>query len=529
MTPNPLHDTVHAARQTINRGVATRVAFSALAAAGALALVIGLAYAATGHRVPLWVYGAATLAALVGFAVGWSLRRVDHQAAAHRIDHTFDLADGVSAARSFEAGEKDGGFYSLQKTWAESAVSQVKVSALRRPAPRWLVAAAIALPVTAVLLGFRPPAPEIIAAQQLAADTLVLGEELNQGLKDEIEKHLDEAQDEEREALEDASLAELAEKLELSEERADLMRQYAAMEQQLAVRAQALQQERAEQLLNDAAAKMADSPSTSALAEALRQKQYDKAAEMLKKMQPDAKADLNTQQKQLEKLKAAAAQLGQAAKRFRAGSASGGSDGKASDMADAFATLSEQLDEDAQKLDNALKKAAGEKKAGQLSKSTQKKLSECQGQCDSTGNKLSKKLSELEGKRKARFRINLLRKTASECQGACAGQCANPFAKNGKGIGSGSADSTNDQFTPDTGNPDAITGIKGTGPSQTTVEEASSGTGVSGQRGRAATPEYSRQLESFVDRPDVPEAVKDGVKNYFENLHQTPDQETLAP
>ena len=529
MSPTPLHDIVDDARRVINRGVNARVACAALAGAGALALIVGLLYTATGHRVPLWVYAVATAAAAAGFGLGWCLRRVNHHTAAHRIDQAFGLADGVSAARAFEASEHEGGYYHLQKQWAQSAVSAVKVATLRPRTPRWLAAAAVALPVTAVLLGFRPPAPEVLAAEAAAAHTLAFGAELNQGLKDEIQKHLDEATQEEREALEPESLTELAEKLELSEERADLMRQYAAMEQNLAERSAALQQKRAEQMLDDAAAKMAAAPSTSALALALQQKQYEKAAELLKQMQPDAKASPETQRQQLEKLKAAASQLGQAAKRFRAGRGASGSSGRTDDLADQLATLSEQLDQDTQELDQALKKATAEKKSGPLSEATKKKLSQCQGQCNSTGNGLQKKLSQLGGQRKARFRINLLRKTVSQCQGSCAGQCPSPFAKNGIKPGSASVDSPNNQLTPEGGNPDAITGQKGRGPSQTTVEEAASGTGVSGRQASGASPaQYSRQLESFVDRPDVPEEVKEGVKNYFQSLHQTPDQALSA-
>ncbi|MEM6853033.1 MAG: hypothetical protein AAF593_01360 [Planctomycetota bacterium] len=530
MNTDPLHDTVRAATQTINRGVTLRVACAALAVGGALALAVGLVYAAVGHRVPLWVYLAATATAALGFAVGLVLRRVDHATAAHRLDETYQLADGVSAARAFESESRQGGFYQLQKDWAQTAVAPIQLAGLRPRTPRWLAVAAIALPVTAVLLGFRPPAPEVLAAQQAAADTLALGEELNQGLQDEIQKHLDEAEDEEREALDPAALTELAEKLELSEDRADLMRQYAAMEQALAVQSQALQQQRAQQLLNDAAAQMADSPSTSALAEALRQQQYDKAAELLKKMQPDTQTTPAEQRQQLEKLKAAAGQLSQAAKRMRAGSGSStGSQGNSGDLADELATLSEALDQDVRELDEALKQAASEKKVGEISEATKKKLSECQSQCSGTSERLQKSMCKLSDQNKARLRLDLLRQTASRCQGAVAGQCQSPFAKNGSGVGSSTAESTNDQFTPEDGNPDAITGIKGSGPSQTTVEEASSGTGVSGRRATAAPAEYARQLESFVDRPDIPESLKTGVKTYFENLHQAPAEETLAP
>jgi hypothetical protein len=50
------------------------------------------------------------------------------------------------------------------------------------------------------------------------------------------------------------------------------------------------------------------------------------------------------------------------------------------------------------------------------------------------------------------------------------------------------------------------------------VEDAQSGTGVSGRGVSVKNRDFARQVESFVQRDDVPEALKLGVRNYFENL-----------
>ncbi len=525
--PSPIDHAVHDACRHLNRGVVRHMTCWSALIGGGTAMALGLMYAVQGLRVPLWIYGVSALAAAIVFLVGCWRRWSNHQEAAGRLDERFRLADGVNAARTFGAERREGGFYALQKQWAERAVSKVQPEALRPRLSRRLAAAALVLPLLAVLLGFRPPSDAILEAERQAAATLQLGQELNHGIREEVKRHLDEAEELERELLDPESLKELAERLETSEQRADLMRQYAEMEQELAERSLALQQKRAERLMDEAASRLSENASSMALAEALRQKRYDDAAALLKKKQPDPKADAKTQRAQLEKLKAAASHLGQAAKSFKASAGSSGANPSARDLADEMATLSEQLDAAARDYDNALKKALDEaNKNDKLDDATKKKLSDCQGQCNASNRELQKKLQQLSAFRKASLRLNQMRRTLSQCQGACAGQCQSPFAQ--KKAGAGSVDSLNNQFTPEDGQLDAITGVKSAGPSQTTIEEASSGAGVSGRRGAAPAAEHARQLESFVDRPDVPESLKEGVKTYFESLPQTPE-ETLAP
>ena len=45
------------------------------------------------------------------------------------------------------------------------------------------------------------------------------------------------------------------------------------------------------------------------------------------------------------------------------------------------------------------------------------------------------------------------------------------------------------------------------------------------RKGTARQREFKHQFESFVQREDVPEAVRDGVKQYFEIIHEA-DTET---
>ena len=73
---------------------------------------------------------------------------------------------------------------------------------------------------------------------------------------------------------------------------------------------------------------------------------------------------------------------------------------------------------------------------------------------------------------------------------------------------------------------DQLKGLKGRGPSQTSVEAAADGFGVSVARDVDRDRTFQRQIESFVQREDVPDDVKTGVKRYFENIHETVDSPT---
>ena len=63
-------------------------------------------------------------------------------------------------------------------------------------------------------------------------------------------------------------------------------------------------------------------------------------------------------------------------------------------------------------------------------------------------------------------------------------------------------------------------GIKGQGPSDVTTEEANSGTGSTSGGVAKRKLQYRKQAEAYIQRQDVPSEVKQGVKHYFENIHQ---------
>ena len=69
-------------------------------------------------------------------------------------------------------------------------------------------------------------------------------------------------------------------------------------------------------------------------------------------------------------------------------------------------------------------------------------------------------------------------------------------------------------------NQEQLQGQKGSGPSDTMVEDTDSGTGISSRRAKAVKRSFAQQVEQFVQRDDVPEEMKLGVREYFERIHE---------
>jgi hypothetical protein len=92
-----------------------------------------------------------------------------------------------------------------------------------------------------------------------------------------------------------------------------------------------------------------------------------------------------------------------------------------------------------------------------------------------------------------------------------------------KGIGSDPDNSPNDSLNArgNTGELSFLKGQKGFGPSDSKTEEASTGTAESELSAQnVKTRSFKKQMESFVERDDIPNSMKRGVKKYFSIIHK---------
>ena len=339
------------------------------------------------------------------------------------------------------------------------------------------------------------------------------------------------------------------------------MRQYAELERKLNEAARRLDQRKNEQLLSKAGEELQKDAENRQLGRKLEEKKYKEAQKDLEKLKP-SKIDpkkLSQQKKDLAKLKSAAQRMAAAAKAAnRQGTASqkngqqknnksssnansasvsksssqnSGESGQSSnsngngDISDEMMALEKSMKEFEKSLSNCILE---EKKLGQCSNKSLSECKNCRNAVLADIDKLSKCLGQCNAKRMGQMKLLSMCKKMGQCQGyLCQSQMMSlsqcmGTQPGGKKAGVGSVESRRDGTDPlvDNGNTTQLKGIQGSGPSQSTVEAADEGSGVSTRPNANRKLEFSRQIESFVQREDVPEDVKRGVKEYFENIHQ---------
>lgn len=550
-------------------------------ALGALALVvIGLVYVVQGYALPLFWLGVIATATAFSGLVAWLTQRLNLDRAAHLADDHFSLKDTLASYLHFQQAGRHDGFYALQAKQTAAAIEPLDPKQIRYTVPYQGVLVAMGLLALAIPIGMRGPSDFIKQKTADEAAMLTTTAELKEQLKELIEELKIGTDDpNEKALLKPDELKKWVDELTATKDQTEALRQFARLERKLNDARAALQRKQDEQLLDKAAKELNQSEETKSLAKKLEQKKYDEAAEDLKKLDPTNKKaaetkPLSKQKRDLARLKATAQRMAAAAKAqqksnsSKAGTANKGDQGK-QESAKSAKNLQSKTGQASAGQNSSAKNPndqAGEPNEGEPSELAQAmeeldgavseleaKLEECEqceaqngkcdkdklGECENCKIAVGKKLSELDDqlkklsmRRKAEAKLKRLCQACSQSQsGICNRQSQSQAlvkAPNAGGTkaGWGSSDATRDQNDEvvDNGQTTQLTGQKGSGPSLTTIEAADDGSGVSNRKSSVANREFKRQYESFVQREDVPEQVKAGVKNYFEMIHENGDE-----
>ena len=549
----PVAGFIQSVRKRINLHRMMTVGWWAAAIGSATILIIAIAYVWPGYRVPLYWYGVVAGLAIVGGLIAWVTRRASVDHAAHYADEFYGLKDSVRSCSHFADAGLDGDFYQLQSEQTETLVNQSSLEKIRYQPPYRMATLAIIMAMIAIALGFKGPSEAVVRAEAEAAETVALTSALNEDFReliDELDSSLDDEQ--ERKLVDPDKLRKWVDELEETEDRKEAMRQYAKLERKIQKASDALQQKKEERLLDRAAEELKKDEQARELAELLEQKKYKKAADELEEMEPvDAEWDqkkLSDKRKDIAKLKAAARRMADAARnnagKRKSGNKNGdgnqananadGNQGKNSDAemgeGDAneenevgeLAEMLEDLDEAMEALDQQLEimELADWEEAEEQDLEWAEECEECENCVRGELDELAKKLARMAKKRAAAAKLASLRKKCAQCQGGLAQMRAK--GKSGKKAGVGTDETMREERDEkiDNGQFTKLKGLKGDGPSLTKVESAEDGTGVSGRNSTAKKRAFKRQFESFVEREDVPEDLKSGVKNYFTNIHE---------
>jgi len=514
------------------------------AAAGALVL-LGIAFVARGYAVPTVAIFATLMLSAIGGLLAYVFRQFTFDSSARFADRWYHLQDAISSYLHFSRRGRSDGFYKLQAEQTCERVESLDPREIKYDFPRRGAALAACLVAIAVPLGLRGPSEKVLHEQQLAAATA----EATASINEELAKKVDDIREEspageERELLKPNELREWVDELRETHDHMEALRQYAQLERKLNEARLSLQKKRDEQLLERAAREMENTRETQPLAEQLKQKKYDQAAEQMEKMTPmSEEKPFDKQRQELARLKAAAQHMAAAARSAKPSSAnaksSAGANSSSSDGASGASgeggEMSQAMDDLASSvadLDKSLSEA--QRQVEQKGECDANKKGECQAckECVSNNlSKLSKQLKQMAMRQRADARLCKLCQSCSQCQGNLSSMCQSPNA-GGKKAGAGTNSARRDERDElvDNGQTTPLQGTKGQGPSLTTVETAEDGSGVSTRKAVERERKFQRQFESFVAREDIPDEVKDGVKQYFEVIHQVapdlPRQET---
>jgi hypothetical protein len=513
-----------------------------VAVVATLLIVVGLCYVVRGYALPgAWI-GAILATVPLAAATLWAVRRLSVERTARFTDGFFQLHDAVTSYLHFASQGRRDGYYALQAQQTAERVAGLDSDAIRYQPPKRLSCLALGLLAVAIPISLCPPSDEVL--DRLAMEERVEEESaaIKEALLKEADKLAEETRDKEEEKLvEPNKLRRWVDELKTTKDRTEALRQYARLEHKLDEKRQSLQRKEDEQLLERAAAELAKGEETKSMAETLTKKEYDKAAEDLKNLKPNKSKSADQQRRDMARLKSVAQRMALAARPVK--SPARNAKPAAGKQSDASSSSGKQGESAAG--GNGAKKTPGKSGTSsdgglaetidELAEAVEEldKAEDCKEKCESCQkafcervDKLADQLKKLAICRRADCRLGKLCRRCGECQSNMC--CASPNAGGHKaGWGSNTARRNERDALVDNGQTTQLKGIKGSGPSITAVEAAESGSGVSNRGGAARQRAFKHQFESFVQREDVPETVRDGVKQYFQIIHEA-DSETSS-
>lgn len=511
-------------------------------------------WVAQGYAVPRVGYiAAAVLLPLLALAV-WLAGRVSPRKAARIADDHFDLKDAISSHLGFDAEHREGEFIALQAEATAVRVQALSPQSLPITWPRRVLTIASVLLMACFVMGFKKASPIVLERIALEEETTRKTDEINEELEKQIEELLKTASEDEKELLRPDEWRQWVKELRETKDQKAAMRQYAELERKLTEAAQKLSQRDTEQLLSKAAQEMQQVAELKPIAKSLEEQNYRNAAEQLRqmKLQADVRKP-DEAQKELAKLKSASQRMAAAARNFqqRTGKQGNQNQGKQSQSSQ---------NQNSQQNGNNQQQAQGQQGSqGQQSMDQQMTALEQavqnleqhlqqqnpnQSQCQNCQNQANQQLQSLcQGMCQSAAQRDMMKKLQklSQCAGQCQGYLGNKECQSlsqcmgqkpgGKKAGWGSSEDRRAESDPtrDNGNRDQLTGQKGSGPSNTSIESADSGSGKATRTATLQEKVFQRQVESFIQREDVPAEVKEGVKEYFKGIQQVGDDKMTKP
>ena len=542
--PSNVEQFVSKVNQRLNRYRIRDTVIWATLIGGSVMLLVALAYVLFGYRVPTVLYPIVLGTTLLGAAAWAAATRSSVNQAASFADQFFGLRDAITSYLGFAQTGKQGGFYDLQAAQTETLVQDKSVEKIVRP-PNWYrISIGLILVAISVSLGFKATSPEVVKRMEEEKQTLAMTIEVNEQIKEMVEE-LQKSSDDphERKLLNPDKLRQWVNELKETTDLHEAKRQYSKMELRLNRAAEALRQRRDEELLDKAAEELKKDLESTELSKNLKHKKYKQAADEFENFKPTEKikdlSKLSDARKELAKLKAVAKRMATAAKKTQGagknhdqqsenedGQESDGElsesndfdgeegDGEEGDLADAIQELEDAVDDYDETLEQI---EMYDDPYGEEPEWSEDELEAANRAVRNKMDDLSRRMRGMGGRRKARSKLKNLSKRVSQAQSQS--RSKQPGGKNA-GKEDGTRERSETDKRADNGNNTKLKGIKGKGPSITQLQAADDGDGTTRRKSSAKQRDFKRQFESFVEREDIPEDLKSGVKEYFTKIHQ---------
>lgn len=499
---------------SLNRQVMVDQAVTSLIICGVGMIIVGLIFVVLGYQVELPYLLIPLVVALLYMIESYHRKRYDVEQAAAYADTHFELNDALVSALDFEGQAEIHGFHKLHFSATEALCKIPDLSNLRLKIPWYKLLVSCGVGIVALILAMQDSAPVIIAARQRQQQTIEMTKGLNQNLRNEFELLKKKLLPAEHKLLAQTKLEQLVRKLKPRGKFKDAMRQYAKLEQMLNKLSASQQLKSNRQLLHEIAWQLLKGRDSKKLGQQLGSGKYKAAAATLKQLK-----HAGDQQHNLEQLKQLLTKMTQAADQLSYNK---------SNLKAKLNALKAAVDKYSKAMQDAGKS---------LGRAAQENLSRENENAEEQLNKLSEALEQQQMSDEFIDKLMKMRSAMQQAQQQLRGMqkgtgAPTPNGMPGRGTGhkfnpgagvsstiAGNRRNGGDK-TSASGQLTKITGQQGRGISQKTIANATSGSGVSRRVNRQIKAKFSYQMEAFIKRNDVPEAMKAGVKRYFSDLHE---------
>lgn len=515
-----------AVRSRLRRALTARSLVAALVTAAAASVIWALAWRCFGYAAPragyLWIAAIPLLAALA-MAI---LRRPDTRRSAAFADRHFSLKDALVSYLDFAARPDTAcPIYQLQRDATAAAIADKNPAAIPLGVRRRALWLGTILTVVAAVLAMLPHSPAVAAKIRAEEETLERSNTVATELQQIVEELIAGMDEHEREILKPETLRAWAKELAPTKDQRDMMKAVARFEQKIATAAAGLEARKDAEVLKLAAAELDASQLADAkqLARKLDAKDFQAAQQKLGEMKPMKGERANPDD--LAKMRQSSAKVKEIARRMANGARKRDFGKKPAN--ERIPGEAKEMDELLKDLDQAADAADKELQAD-LDPADMEKMEKL----DKDLQQLRARLGKLDAGEKAKARLKALGKCAAKANSFAAGRSqtlglAQQMMAGIGGLkpGTGHSDGKRNERDEarDNNNMTKLEGNLGQGESQSSVESAESGTGVSGRGQSARERDFRKQTESLVHRDDVPEELKQGIREYFERIHDTPE------